>query len=25
VWVSEDGDLMVDRSTTVPAKQFLRA
>jgi cytochrome b6-f complex iron-sulfur subunit len=25
VWVSEDGDLMVDRSITVPAKQFLRA
>jgi len=25
VWVGEDGDLMVDRSITVPAKQFLRA
>lgn len=24
VWVSDDGELMVDRSTIVPAKQFLR-
>ena len=24
VWVSDAGDLMVDRSTTVPARQFLR-
>ncbi len=23
-WISDEGDLMVDRSTTVPAKQFLR-
>jgi cytochrome b6-f complex iron-sulfur subunit len=23
-WLSEDGDIMVDRSTTVPALQFLR-
>jgi cytochrome b6-f complex iron-sulfur subunit len=24
VWISDEGDLMVDRSTTVPVKQFLR-
>jgi len=24
MWLSDDGDLMVDRSTTVPARQFLR-
>lgn len=24
VWISDEGDLMVDRSTTVPARQFLR-
>lgn len=24
MWVSDDGDLMVDRGTTVPAKQFVR-
>ena len=24
VWISDEGDLMVDRSVTIPAKQFLR-
>ena len=24
VWLSDEGDLMIDRSTTVPARQFLR-
>ncbi len=24
VWVGDEGDLMVDRSTTIPPKQFLR-
>jgi cytochrome b6-f complex iron-sulfur subunit len=24
VWISDEGDLMVDRSTLVPARQFLR-
>jgi len=24
VWISDEGDLMVDRSTTIPARQFLR-
>ncbi len=24
VWLSDEGDLLVDRSTTVPAKQYLR-
>lgn len=24
VWLSDDGDLMVDRSTPIPARQFLR-
>jgi cytochrome b6-f complex iron-sulfur subunit len=24
VWISDEGDLMVDRSVTIPARQFLR-
>jgi cytochrome b6-f complex iron-sulfur subunit len=24
VWIGDEGDLMVDRSTTIPARQFLR-
>jgi cytochrome b6-f complex iron-sulfur subunit len=24
VWISDEGDLMIDRSTTIPARQFLR-
>jgi cytochrome b6-f complex iron-sulfur subunit len=24
IWLSEEGDLLVDRSTTIPPKQFLR-